>query len=180
MTPAQRKKVQKKFMSGELRIVVATTAFGMGLDKADVRAIIHYNIPKSFESFLQEIGRAGRDGLPAFCHIFLDKEVILYCDSIEINIVSKETSRWLGGTSTKQNLLFYVIFLVIFSFIQIYLKLEKFIEIAFEAFKFIMNKPLELTKFIDVTGRTIAIKEQDICSILGCVFVPSLFYAVSK
>ncbi len=75
MTPAQRRRVQKRFMSGELRIVVATTAFGMGLDKSDVRAIIHYNMPKSFESFLQEVGRAGRDGLPAHCHIFLDDEV---------------------------------------------------------------------------------------------------------
>lgn len=78
MTAAQRRRVQKQFMSGELRIVVATIAFGMGLDKADVRAIIHYNMPKSFESFLQEIGRAGRDGLPAYCHVFLDKEVRFY------------------------------------------------------------------------------------------------------
>lgn len=62
-------------MKGTLRIVVATVAFGMGLNKPDVRAIIHYNIPKSFESFIQEIGRAGRDGKPAFCHVFLDKEV---------------------------------------------------------------------------------------------------------
>ena len=75
MSPAQRKRVQKKFMCGELRIVVATTAFGMGLDKSDVRAIIHYNMPKSFESYLQEIGRAGRDGAPAHCHVFLDNEV---------------------------------------------------------------------------------------------------------
>ena len=76
MSPAQRKKVQMRFMAGNLRIVVATTAFGMGLDKANVRAIVHYNMPKSFESFLQEIGRAGRDGLPAYCHIFIDRKVI--------------------------------------------------------------------------------------------------------
>lgn len=75
MTAAQRRSVQNKFMSGSLRIVVATVAFGMGLNKADVRAIIHYNLPKSFESFVQEIGRAGRDGEPAYCHVFIDKEV---------------------------------------------------------------------------------------------------------
>ena len=75
MSASQRKRVQNDFMGGRLRIVVATVAFGMGLNKSDVRAIIHYNMPKSFESFVQEIGRAGRDGLPAFCHVFIDKEV---------------------------------------------------------------------------------------------------------
>nr|XP_032818567.1 ATP-dependent DNA helicase Q4 [Petromyzon marinus]XP_032818568.1 ATP-dependent DNA helicase Q4 [Petromyzon marinus] len=74
MTAAERKAVQTRFMRGALRIVVATVAFGMGLDKADVRAIVHYNMPKSFESYVQEIGRAGRDGEPAHCHMFLDSE----------------------------------------------------------------------------------------------------------
>ena len=72
-----RKRIQLAFMTGRLRIVVATVAFGMGLNKSDVRAIIHYNVPKSFESYVQEIGRAGRDGKPAFCHVFIDREV--YC-----------------------------------------------------------------------------------------------------
>lgn len=71
----QRRRVQTAFMSGRLRVVVATVAFGMGLDKADVRGIIHYNLPKSFESYVQEIGRAGRDGQPAHCHVFLDHTV---------------------------------------------------------------------------------------------------------
>ena len=75
MFAGQRKKVQQDFMTGRLRIVVATVAFGMGLNKADVRAIIHYNMPKSFESYVQEIGRAGRDGRTAYCHVFIDKEV---------------------------------------------------------------------------------------------------------
>lgn len=80
MTGAERKRIQLAFMTGRLRIVVATVAFGMGLNKSDVRAIIHYNVPKSFESYVQEIGRAGRDGKPAYCHVFIDKQVgLLYC-----------------------------------------------------------------------------------------------------
>ncbi|NXG71147.1 RECQ4 helicase, partial [Baryphthengus martii] len=65
---------QRGFMSGRLRVVVATVAFGMGLDKPDVGAVVHYNMPKNFESYVQEIGRAGRDGRPARCHLFLDPE----------------------------------------------------------------------------------------------------------
>ncbi|NXG82543.1 RECQ4 helicase, partial [Stercorarius parasiticus] len=75
LSPAERRRVQKSFMSGRLRVVVATVAFGMGLDKADVRGVVHYNMPKNFESYVQEIGRAGRDGEPAHCHLFLDPEV---------------------------------------------------------------------------------------------------------
>lgn len=65
-----RTEVQEWWMSSERNIVVATIAFGMGIDKADVRYIYHYNQPKSLESYSQEIGRAGRDGLPATVELF--------------------------------------------------------------------------------------------------------------
>ncbi|XP_059757458.1 ATP-dependent DNA helicase Q4 isoform X2 [Balaenoptera ricei] len=67
----ERRRVQRAFMEGRLRVVVATVAFGMGLDRPDVRAVLHLGLPPSFESYVQAVGRAGRDGLPAHCHVFL-------------------------------------------------------------------------------------------------------------
>lgn len=71
---AERRQNQEAFMQGDCRLMVATNAFGMGIDKEDVRFILHYQMPANLETYYQEAGRAGRDGKPACCTLLFDRK----------------------------------------------------------------------------------------------------------
>jgi ATP-dependent DNA helicase RecQ len=91
MENEKRTDIQNKFMDGRINCVVATIAFGMGIDKSDIRTIIHFDLPKSIEGYSQEIGRAGRDDLDSTCMLFANRtgistlENFVYGDTPELS-----------------------------------------------------------------------------------------------
>ena len=107
MEDAARKEIQNSFMHGEKNCIVATIAFGMGIDKRNIRRVIHYNLPKSIENYSQEIGRAGRDGLNSDCVVLANRDDVnilenfIYGDTPELEgirsvleAIPRDGERW--------------------------------------------------------------------------------------
>ena len=100
MKPDERSLLQDQFMQGQVACVVATIAFGMGIDKADVRQVIHYDLPKSIENYAQEVGRAGRDDQTAHCEVLGDASSI----QIQQNFVYGDTPEQAAITDLLQQI----------------------------------------------------------------------------
>lgn len=106
MDSREREATQEAFMRGECEIIVATIAFGMGIDKADIRSVMHFNLPKTLENYQQEIGRAGRDGKPSLCELFacaddaVPLENFTLGDTPEPEAVEALVGRMLGAGET--------------------------------------------------------------------------------
>ena len=91
LSPPDKRRIQDEFVGGELRVICATNAFGMGIDKDDVRMVVHADMPGSLENYLQEAGRAGRDRQPAQCVLLYDQQDVE--TQFALNAISQLTPR---------------------------------------------------------------------------------------
>jgi ATP-dependent DNA helicase RecQ len=103
MKSEKREEIQNKFMDGTLECVVATIAFGMGIDKKDIRRIIHFDLPKSIENYSQEIGRSGRDGRPAYCEVLACRDNIHILENFVYGDTPEKSSIYQMLEAIKEN-----------------------------------------------------------------------------
>jgi ATP-dependent DNA helicase RecQ len=110
MQTVERERIQNEFMQGELACVVATIAFGMGIDKKNIRRVIHYDLPKSIENYSQEIGRSGRDGEPALCEVLANRDHIHVLENFIYGDTPEEIAirRLLGAIKENQGFIWEI------------------------------------------------------------------------